>query len=270
MKLFVVFFAALVCLATRGQSSSESETNAVVQAMLDWVNESAVDYLDGSTQAPCCVTWTWDGFLGADETNGWTRAAKKSAFCDYLNFMSTNDNGRLTAVESNRLSTAIRQCRVLSYTNAVPALQRLVLNPTAGYWCGTAIPLAFTMGGIDPDTTALFEFVVTNELRYSIRDRAMAYGSYAKRIRTSGSLFNNGDSSFDGAVLALYKRRSDAVGAMAVDRAISSSLPGYAASTNRFSVAAAILQEADVWPAVRTYFEAVTNGFSVGAESPMH
>ena len=75
----------------------ESATNAFAVTLLEMLQISAVDNFDQTdengvpyTTQPVVPIWTWDGFLGKDETNGWTRVAKKACFDWYLNFMATN------------------------------------------------------------------------------------------------------------------------------------------------------------------------------------
>ena len=104
---------------------TENDTNRVAVALLEWTLGTAVDHFESidengveyTTQLIIPV-WTWEGFLGEDETNGVTRAAKKASFDWYLGYLATNCCVDFSLMQTTLVRVAVEQCEDLKYTNA--------------------------------------------------------------------------------------------------------------------------------------------------------
>ena len=119
---------------------SEEVTNRVAEALLFRAWGAVVDYFDSAdengveyTTQLVIPTWTWEGFLGEDETNGVTRAAKKASFDWYLGHLATNCCANFSDDQTNYVRIALNECRDLKYTNAWQSLKGIALNSSAPY-----------------------------------------------------------------------------------------------------------------------------------------
>ena len=121
-------FFALIWTVYNLQAHTTAESNMVVRCALQCAayGGSCRPHID----LPYDVNPpnTWQGFLGGD-TNGWTLAEKKAAFDWYLVTLGTKDCRIGGIGERDEIDAAVSRCLVLNYTNAVPALKALALNP---------------------------------------------------------------------------------------------------------------------------------------------
>ena len=164
----VIFAVAVMSLAWTLSAHSPAETNELVRGMLGSIIFSANDNLldgkpwIGNREAPV----TWPGFLGRDESHGWTLAEKKAAFAWYLSTLGTNDCRALSALDKQYVRVALDQCRTLNYVEAAQSLKALALNPN-GIYRNDAIRLAVQFCPIDDSTTAFAETIMTNTAEYT-------------------------------------------------------------------------------------------------------
>ena len=154
----------------------EEVTNRVAEALLFRTWGAGVDYFDSEDEngIPCTTqlvipTWTWEGFLGEDETNGVTRAAKKASFDWYLGYLATNCCANFSNVQTNYVRVAIEQCEDLKYTNVWQTLKGIALNSSAPYR-GYAGELYEQYGPLDDSMT---DFCLDVETRLSDCSRAI-------------------------------------------------------------------------------------------------
>ena len=124
---------------------------------------------------------TWHGFLGGD-TNGWTLAEKKAAFDWYLGTLGTKDCRAGGMVECDLIDAAISRCKIFNYTNSVPYLKALALNPM-GVMRDEAINVAMRFSPVDDATTQFAESIITNVNGYSSGERVGCYLEYTKKLR---------------------------------------------------------------------------------------
>ena len=237
----------------------ESTTNAFAVTLLEMLQISAVDNFDQTdengvpyTTQPVVPTWTWDGFLGKDETDGWTRVAKKACFDWYLNFMATNACA-FTFAQTNLSATAIDQCRDLAYTNAWTSLMGIARNVHAPWRdCAGVLAVKFV-----PEINDIASFglgVYTNSIHFADKGRRNVLCAYFDRLATQ-----------PGAIPAVYmneiirhgSRECDA--AMSLDRLLSAKVSGYEISSNRLAAAVAVLNNPYSWEFQNSYFVNVTN-----------
>ena len=231
-----------------------AESNTVVRAALRYVahGASCQPHLDvpGDDNPPN----TWHGFLGGD-TNGWTFAEKKAAFDWYLRTLGTNDCRIGGIEERDEIYAAISRCRILGYTNAVPSLKALALNPM-GVMREEAINVAIMLSPVNDATTSFIETIITNTIGYSSGERVGCYWGYTKKLRqdpcTNGPYAN---------ALSMYyrNRKADCTGAVTLDKLFSEKMPGYALSSNRLETAMHMFTATNMPPRFFEYFTSVTN-----------
>ena len=130
--------------------------------------------------------------------------------------------------------------QTLSFTNAVPALKAIGLNPN-GLYRRDAISLAVTLSALDTDLVGFVETVMTNKVSFTLRERGAATAKLAKKILTvNGNVVD--DSVLRQATVMLYRNRHvGTAGALMLDRLFCSKYEGYATSSNRLSFAHFIL-----------------------------
>jgi hypothetical protein len=147
-------------------------------------------------------------------------------------------------------------CEALAYTNSVPSLKALALNPR-GIHRDVALATALKFSPIDDSTTQFVETILTNTMQYTSGERAVCYIEYADRIRNMQDIVN---TPAYNATLIFYRNRLTArVGAPAVDRLLTTHLQGYGQSSNRLETAMFMLSETNALPRFIEYFTSVTN-----------
>ena len=241
---------------------TEEITNRVAEALLfrawgavvdniDLVDENGINY----TTQLVIPTWTWEGFLGDDETNGVTRAAKKASFDWYLGHLVTNCCANFSDDQTNYVRIALNECRDLKYTNAWQSLRGVALNSSAPYR-GYAGELYERFGPLDDSMTDFCLDVETNAVQMTFEERGDVVKEYACRLHSLPP-----DSNVrQRGVAGLYTNRlSDCSRAVPVDELLVASLPGYEFSTNRLAAALYVLSCTNSWSEQNTYFIGVTN-----------
>ena len=255
MKKTIIAFVALFS-ATAANGHTPAETNELVSAMLgnvlffasdNWVDNAGIS----SREAPV----TWPGFLGRDESHGWTLAEKKAAFEWYLSTLGTNDCMALRGKKRHYVSIAVDQCRVLNYVEAVPLLKAIALNPK-GICRQDAMKLVIKFGSVDDTTTEFVETIITNVSGYSSGERVECYWEYAKKLQQDPC--TNGTCA--SALSMFYRNRKvSGTGAATLDRLFSDKIVGYANSSNRLDTALSMLMVTNMRPQFVEYFVGVTN-----------
>ena len=236
----------------------EDSTNAVAVALLEMLRLADVDYFDQTdengmpyTTQPVVPTWTWDGFLGKDETNGWTRVAKKACFDWYLNYIATN-RCDFSDLQTNLVSIAVSQCEDLKYTNAWCWLEGITRNPVAPHrrWSGE---LAIAYAPVGPLLDLGLD-AATNNLQVTSEEREAIVDAFAARLtECHGAATSN-------AVHVLYRIRESESGiSLTFDRLFISRIAGYSISSNRFETAKAYLSKPELSELQRVHFSTVTN-----------
>ncbi len=240
----------------------EEVTNRVAEAMLlralgavvdnfDSVDENGVNY----TTQMVIPTWTWAGFLGEDETNGVTRAAKKASFDWYLGHLVTNCCTDFSILQTNFVRVALNECRDLKYTNAWQSLRGIALNPSAPYR-DYAGELYESYGPLDDSMTDFCLDVETNAVQMTFEERGNIVGEYAMRLH---SLPTDSNVRRRGVAGLYTNRLSDCSRAVPVDEILVASLTDYEFSTNRLAAARYVLSCTNSWSEQNAYFINVTN-----------
>ncbi len=262
MKTIIAFGFASVSMfvaSAEGLAFTPSETNEVARRLIIRAKNlrDCHDIPDeGELYKPEEDPGTWYGFLGLDETNGWTVAAKKAAFDWYLSTLGSCDCQALSPKDRRLVLNAVEMCEALAYTNSVPSLKALALNPR-GIHRDVALATALKFSPIDDSTTQFVETILTNTMQYTSGERAVCYIEYADRIRNMQDIVN---TPAYNAMLIFYRNRLTArVGAPAVDRLLTTHLQGYGQSSNRLETAMFMLSETNALPRFIEYFTTVTN-----------
>ena len=250
---------------------SEEVTNRVAEALLFRAWGAVVDYFDSVdengveyTTQLVIPTWTWEGFLGEDETNGVTRAAKKASFDWYLGYLATNNCASFCEDQTNYVRIAMNECRDLKYTNAWQSLKGIALNPTLPYR-GYAGELYERFGPLDDSMTDFCLDVETNAVQMTFEERGDIVGEYASRLHS----LPPGSNVRQRGVAGLYTNRlSDCSRAIPVDEILVASLPGYEFSTNRLAAALYVLSCTNSWSEQNAYFIGVTNAIENALNNP--
>lgn len=241
---------------------TENDTNRVAVALLEWTLGTAVDHFESIdengveyTTQPIIPVWTWKGFLGEDETNGVTRAAKKASFDWYLGYLATNCCVDFSLMQTTLVRVAVEQCEDLKYTNAWQSLKGIALNTSAPYR-GYAGELYERFGPLDDAMTDFCLDVETNAVQMTFEERGDIVGEYASRLHT----LPPGSNVRQRGAAGLYTNRlSDCSRAIPVDEILVASLPGYEFSTNRLAAALYVLSCTNSWSEQNAYFIGVTN-----------
>ena len=202
---------------------------------------------------------TWHGFLGVDETNGWTVAAKKAAFDWYLSTLGSCDCRSLSRRDKLLVLNAVEMCGMLAYTNAVPYLKALAYNAN-GIYREEAIKTVLNFASVDDATTMFVEGIVTNDVKFGMVERGDACGVYAHNIMTRQATNDVQRAAKERAWKMLYRHRMlDLIGTGILDSLFVSQIQGYESSSNRLEFAEYVLSHPDSDSDDIRRFTSVTN-----------
>ena len=257
----VIFAVAVMSLAWTLSAHSPAETNELVRGMLGSIIFSANDNLldgkpwIGNREAPV----TWPGFLGRDESHGWTLAEKKAAFAWYLSTLGTNDCRALSALDKQYVRVALDQCRTLNYVEAAQSLKALALNPN-GIYRNDAIRLAVQFCPIDDSTTAFAETIMTNTAEYTRREYGAASCQYAYMLLGFNATNDAQRAVRDRAVSMFYRNRMLPSAAYSIVVGLFVRyISGYETSSNRLEHALNVLSMPIYAELSGEHFISVTN-----------
>jgi hypothetical protein len=258
IAMFCIAVIAVLVVLGEGPTFSPAETNRLARRLIYRAMRLSGCHTipdAGELYNPDEDLGTWHGFLGVDETNGWTVIAKKAAFDWYLSTLGTCDCQSLSRSDKLLVLNAVEMCGMLAYTNAVPSLKALALNPR-GIHREVALATALKFSAIEDQTTQFVESILTNITQYTAGERLGCYWGYARRLRSDTAA---GDA-YDCAVGMFYRNRKvDWIGGMTVDRLLSERIEGYANSSNRLDTALFMLAPTNTRPQFVEYFTSVTN-----------
>ena len=237
----------------------ESETNRVAIALLESARDLVVDNFDqeDADGTPCtsevvAPTWTWNGFLGQDETNGLTRIAKKSCFDWYLHFVSTNTQPYSVA-QAELVRVAVSRCESLCYTNSWEDLMAIASNPSAPYR-HRAGECAVRFAPLGETLMTFCSNVYTNGILCDSESRGNIIHAYATRLNDC-----TGRAATSAAQRLFSHTPINCLAAMSLDRLYVTKIPGYENSSNRLEIAESVLRSSDSWESQINYFTTITN-----------
>ena len=259
MKQAITAFVALLSAAA-AHGHTPAETNEMVSAMLGRVLYFASDnWVDNVGISKREAPVTWPGFLGRDESHGWTLAEKKAAFDWYLSTLGTNDCKALRGDERRYVGVAVDQCRVLNYVEAMTPLKALALNPR-GICRKDAMELVIQFCPVDDATTEFVETIMTNSAVYNFREQGAASAHYADRLLSFNATNTVQLASREAAVRMLYRNRLLESGTDAIiDEVFFKYIDGYSSSSNRLEYAINAFSYPKCARIFGDYFTSVTN-----------
>ena len=235
------------------------ETNAVVRAMLQRVYYSAHDDLSEPLVDVGEPPFTWNGFLGRGEVDGWSQQARKDAFAWYLSTLGTNDCTSFTAMDQELVRIALSKCRTLNFAEAAPSLKALSLNPN-GIYRSNAIRLAIQFCPVDDSTTAFAETIMTNTTEYTRQEFSAASCEYARMLLNFNATNDVQRAIRNRAVNMFYRNRMLPSNAYyVVDMLFVRYVSGYETSSNRLEHALNVLSLPNSNPTTIRKFTSVTN-----------
>ncbi len=262
--LFKIVWAALVfALSMQSQAHTTAETNEIVRLMLGAAMQVS-DYPPGGRHLRRKVNFADPNifFSAAIFGRGWTSDGLHAAFDHFLEHMHEGDYSVGSGMSPYWSASAVCQCENMHYTNAIPAIRRLASNPTYrwNYRMG-ATSAAIEMSGVNDETTAFVDSIMTNAEVYVSRERFLACWTYCKQIQALEATNEVQILSRNHAMAMLYRNRMiDLVdNAFYLDDLFSAKMEGYAMSSNRLDLATRVLAVADCWQGTRERFISVTN-----------
>lgn len=256
--LLFVFLGSYVCLAFTDTEKSRYIRDTLTGVLL--VSSDDTWSMEERNPDPHGVLSSWEGFLGRPTNESpWSLTERRAAFDWYLNELATTNALMMSALDRRLVKVALTRCKSLSYTNAVPFLQRAALNPNGAYR-NFAIEFSLELGRVDVPTTRFVETIMTNLSAFTRVERGIACGVYADKILNSSSLEATAVEVRNDALRSLYRNRMvDVAGVNMLDTLFVSSFAGYEFSSNRLEFARFVLTHPNRIEANTRKFTAITN-----------
>ena len=261
MKTFVCFFLAMFLArpVVLQANHTHEDQMLLARSVLKVVRSSARDNLmDLSIVRSPRRFDTWEEFVGPG-TAEWTMEDRKEAFGAYLAWLGATNMTVLDGMEKSLACIAISKCRTLSFTNAVPALKAIGLNPN-GLYRWDAISLTVTLSPLDTNLVGFVETVMTNTASFTPQEREAACAQLAKKLLSECSTNIVDVVTRRQATKMLYhNRKVDTAGSVMLDDLFCAKYDGYANSSNRLDYALYVINYPDDFPYYRQRFITVTN-----------
>ena len=127
-------------------------------------------------------------FFGIRLKGDWPVERRKAALDAYLAVMADTDFTDYTNNDRDLPFKATAQCVSMNYTNALPYMRRLVLNPTLPEWKRRdEIGRLIRFSPVSDETTATMEAIFTNRVDFTWKDREKCFDYAAKVVAASQS-----------------------------------------------------------------------------------
>jgi len=261
MRIISLLIALVLMQTVLGGVHSEAQTNALVEVLL----RSALirPNFDPQTETikggPRYALTQMEFFAGDEE---WATEERRTVFDWYLRHLPKTKQSygviRGRMLEENPMAcAAINQCEIMGYTNAIPILYenvRGVADPSRI----ASIELLLKWSAIDNTLVNIVGDIVSNDVRYVRDERNAAYRIFCSRLLQPAP-GASGNSSRQAAEGLMFGRRSDPVGAVAVDELLIHCRTNYADSVDRRETALAILANTNAMSGCVRHFVSVTN-----------
>ena len=263
-RLYNIAFATMVfSLSMQSQAHTLAETNEIVRIMLG-VATAFSDYPPGGRHLRRRLNYQDPNvfFDASHFGHGWTSDGLRAAFDYFLEHMHEGDYTVGSGTTPHWPAMAVMQCGDLNYTNAIPAIRRLVSNAT--YPRGgrmRAIRTVIELSGVNDETTAFVDSIMTNSEVYVSSERFMASWTYIKQVQASNATNEVQVLSRGHALSMLYRNRMIDLteNAFYLDDLFCANMEGYSMSSNRLELATHVLSATNCGQATRDRFTSVTN-----------
>ena len=259
IALFAVQTTVLASLPL--SAHTPEETNEVVRTLLTRCN-SLTDNLE---DLPETVPDTSNPYVFFNKINvggGWTPEGKRAAFRSFLEEMGSFDFSGKDKKYASTAWLALGQYQRMNYTNALPAIRRLALNPTfpsEPSWRWDAIEMVIEQTGPTEDGLHFVETILTNKTVFTLPERGCASGVYIGRLLKSPRT-EAITSVMTNAVTTFYRYgKTDTAGGVMFDKLFVAEIPGYDYSSNRLDYANFMLEHPDNNKLIKNYYRGVTN-----------
>jgi len=211
-----IFRFAMLCMSFAvpvvGLSHTSAETNHLVWALLARARPHFDNVADPENVYITPDFGNPDVFFSMRTDASWTRAEKEFAFNAFLESMYQIDFGsdcQIGKVGVPNPFAAVSQCLEMKYTNAVPAIRRLALNPTLqGPYRRKVLNQCIALAPVNDDMTRFIEVFLTNRTTYTWRDRRVAF-DYVDKVMSSSASNLVPRVVINRAVLMFYNARID-------------------------------------------------------------
>ena len=247
----------ILALASGANAFTREETNSVAMAILEYAAEDLECEVEENVSYPVRYT-DWNGLLDGVDIQGWTREDKSAALTDFILHQSTNDFLTMSCDLCELIRIGLCDIRDLNYTNALPIIRNLVINPSSPMR-NDAEYVYFNWVELNTESIATTEILLgdntwaTSDDR---RDAIVGIASAINRYRTSiGS-----DLVYTNAIRSVYSvRHTNASSGNYLDQLFTEAIPGYSLSSNRLETALGWLNTTNLDSVARSRCEAITN-----------
>ena len=194
----------------------------------------------------------------------WPVERRKAALDAYLAVMADTDFTDTTNRDRDLPFKATAQCVSMNYTNALPHMRRLVLNPTLPGWKRRdEIGRLIRFSPVSDETTATIETIFTNRVDFTWKDREKCFDYAAKVVAESQSNLVS-QSVCDRAASVFTHDPTEWQLSADYDYFWKNYYSGYAMSSNRLEFLSVTLSNTNIpscskWTRFQNHFISVTN-----------
>ena len=212
-------------------------------------------------------------FFGIRLKGDWPVERRKAALDAYLAVMADTDFTDDTNNDRDLPFKATAQCVSMNYTNVLPYMRRLVLNPTLPGWKRRdEIGRLIRFSPVSDETTATMEAIFTNRVDFTWKDRAKCF-EYAAKVVTASQSNLVSQSVCDRAASVFTNDATEWQLYGEYDMFWRKYYPGYAMSSNRLVFVNMVLANTNItqnsgWAFLNRRFTFVTNKLH-SAEQPL-
>ena len=259
-KVRIVLFVVLSTVLAFSPASAYTpeETNEVVRTLLASCNR-LTDNLEDLPETVLDTSNPYVFFNKIDVGGGWTPEGKRAAFSSFLEEMGSFDFSGKDRRHIYTAVLALGQYRRMNYTNALPAIRRLALNPTfpsEPSWRWDAIKMVIEQTGPTEDCLHFVETILTNKTVFTLSERGCACGLYVHSLLTN----TVNSAVLTNVVSELYSVRKQGVaGGYMLDKLFVKNIGGFEFSSNRLDYAEFVLSSPECDEYDRRDFTEITN-----------
>ena len=271
--MFIAGTALLFAAAAFCSNPLPEDTMYAVRTMLRVAQKPFQDNLTWDYEVIEPEFYRPEVFFGIRLKGDWPVERRKAALDAYLAVMADTDFTDTTNRDRDLPFKATAQCVSMNYTNALPHMRRLVLNPTLPGWKRRdEIGRLIRFSPVSEETTATMESIFTNRVDFTWKDRAKCFEYAAKVVAASQSNLVS-QSVCDRAASVFTNDATEWQLYGEYDMFWRKYYPGYAMSSNRLVFVNMVLANTNIaqnsgWAFLNRRFTFVTNKLH-SAEQPL-